>query len=152
MNAVLDHPAQSGELRIPGRDLSWINATLSQWGEWIWRNRHFEGYPTADAVKAFLHGAGATGNADGLPGWTPHRILCRDPPPWFTLTHVIVLMLPEHEGVTVFAEYVPGVDDDGRILSRAQKCAKVGVEEECFRKRLQRARQRIWDWSRRNRR
>jgi len=145
MNAVVDIDrdtvvAPPAEHRIPGRDRSWIDALLQRWGAWIWKYRAFEGYPTTDSIAAFLYGAGGRTNQ--------HRILCKDPPPWFTLTHILVIMLPEHEGVAVFTEYVPGVDDDGRIMSRADRCAKINVNEETFRKQLQRAKVRIWEWSR----
>lgn len=124
---------------IPGRERSWIDAVLNQWGEWQWKRRHFEGYKTCDSVQGFLNGAGG--------GDFGHRILCLDPPRWFLLTHALYLMLPDHEKVAVFAEYVPGVGDDGRCWSREQKCLALGISDEGYRKRLQRARYRIWRWS-----
>lgn len=114
---------------------------LSTWGSWIWENRDFEGYPTSDNVQAFISGAG--GSMKG------HRIVCRDPPPWVTMTHVLVMMLPEHEGVAVFAHYVPGVNDDGTTMTRSEICMRIGVKEDAFRKRIQRAQHQIWCWSRR---
>jgi hypothetical protein len=140
--AVADLEVES-DVRIPGRDRSWIEAMLKTWGDWIWENRDYEGYPTLDAIAAFIGGAGGV--------LTGHRIICRDPPPWVTLTHVLVMMLPEHEGIAVFTQYVPGVGDDGRMLSRAERCLRIGITEDAFRKRIQRAQHQIWTWSRRRR-
>jgi hypothetical protein len=146
MSAVLADQVQEApedDRRIPGRDRSWIEAAFKAWGDWIWENRDFEGYPTAEHVTAFLNGAG--GGARG------HRVLCRDCPPWILFTHVIWLKLPEHEAVAVWAEYVPGVGDDGRLWTREQKCERLGIGDRAFRKRLQCARVRIWEWSRKRR-
>lgn len=112
---------------------------LKTWGDWIWENRDYEGYPSSDNVAAFVGGSGGTLNG--------HRIICRDPPEWVTMTHVLVMMLPEHEGIAVFAHYVPGVDDDGLMLSVAERCSRIGVSQDAFRKRIQRAQQQIWRWS-----
>jgi hypothetical protein len=139
LNALAVDVEREVERQIPGRDRSWIDAAFKQWGDWIWENRDFEGYPTAEHVTAFLGGAG--GGAGG------HRILCRDPPPWITFTHAIWHRLPEHEAIAMWAEYVPGLRDDGRFWTRAEKCERLKISEEGFRKRLQRARIRIWEWS-----
>jgi hypothetical protein len=128
---------------IPGRDLSWMDSAFAAWGKWIWERRDFEGHATADPIHAYIHGAGG-----GMQG---HRVLCKDMPPWIRLAHSIWLMLPEHEGVAIYAEYVPGVGDDGRLWSRAEKCLVLKITEEGFRKRLQRARGRIFEWSKRRR-
>jgi|SRR6185295_4098158 len=146
MNAVLESvEVVETPSPIPGRDRSWIDAVLHEWGDWIWKHRDYEGYPTAEHVTAFLNGAGG-----GIVG---HRILCRDFPAGckglrIRTTHAVWMMLPEHEGIVVYAEYVPGVRDDGRLWTRAEKCMAVKVPEETFRKRLQRARSRIYEWSR----
>lgn len=139
MSAVA--PIETAEViqQVPGRDRSWIEAILETWGEWIWKNRDFEGYPTADSVASYIYGAGG--------GQAGHRIICRDPPKWITMTHVIVMMLPEHEGIAIFAKYVPGVDDDGRMLSIPARCILLGISEDAFWKRIQRATFRIWKWS-----
>jgi hypothetical protein len=143
LNALAVEVEQDVERHIPGRDRSWIDAAFKEWGAWIWESRDFEGYPTAEHVTAFLNGAGG--------GTRGHRVLCRDTPPWVTFTHAIWLRLPEHEAVAMWAEYVPGVGEDGRLWSREQKCQRLGIGEEGFRKRLQRARIRIWEWSRKRR-
>jgi hypothetical protein len=130
----------SAEPTISGRDRSWVDSILKEWGEWIWENRDYEGYPSADAIANFVNGAG--GSMAG------HRIICRDPPEWVTMTHVLVMMLPESLGAAVFAEFVPGVDENGLMLSRAERCERIGVNDETFRKRLQRARAKIVGWSR----
>lgn len=125
--------------QIPGRELSWINAALEQWGAWIWENRDYEGYPSCDAITAFIHGAGG-----GKPG---SRILCRDMPKAVTFTHVIYMMLPDHEAAVIFAEYVPGVSENGQFWSRPEKCAALRLNDDTYRKRLYRAKLRIWEWS-----
>lgn len=124
---------------IPGRDFSWINAALEGWGNWIWDHRDFEGYPSADPISNFIYGAGG--------GQAGHRVLCRDMPVNVRMMHVVWLMLPEHEGMVVWAEYVPGVSDSGRLWTREEKCRAVKVSDDVFRQRLHRARVRIWDWS-----
>jgi hypothetical protein len=145
MNAcIADFEPAKVAREIPGREVSWVNALLSQWGAWIWENRDFEGYPSSDPITSFINGAGGS-----RPG---HRIICRDMPKAVTLTHVLWLMLPEHEGVAVYAEYVPGVSETGLMWTRAQKCQVLKLSEEAFRKRLQRARIRIWEWSEQRRR
>lgn len=141
MNAVLQldyDPA--AERRIPGRDLSWIDATFSTWGEWIWENRDYEGYPTADSVTSFLLGAGGCAFESRVP--------VKDTPKVVRFAHGLFLMLPEHEGAVVFAEYVPGANENGQLWTRAQKCASIELTDETFRKRLWRAKVRIWEWSR----
>jgi hypothetical protein len=143
LNAAVAEFETESDVRIPGHDRNWINAMLCTWGAWIWENRDFEGYPSSDNISAFVSGAG--GSMAG------HRIICRDPPQWVQVTHVLVMMLPEHEGVAVFAQYVPGVNDDGTTMSRAEICMRIGVSEYAFRKRIQRAQHQIWQWSRRRR-
>lgn len=140
MSAVIsDVPLLEPEIRIPGRDLSWIDATFSAWGEWIWRNRDYEGYPAADSVTSFLMGSGG--------GSFGSRVPLYDPPEVVRLAHASYIMLPEHEGIVVFAEFVPGANEDGQLWTRAQKCASVKLTEETYRKRLWRAKVRIWKWS-----
>ena len=147
MNAVLKDvssppkaPPPQAEVRIPGRDLSWIDATFSAWGEWIWEHRDYEGYPQADSVTSYLMGAGGGGFGSRVP--------VQDTPRIVRFAHGLYLMLPEIEGVVVFAEFVPGANEDGQLWTRAQKCASIQLEEEAFRKRLWRAKVRIWQWSR----
>ena len=135
--------------RIPGRDLSWINALFQQWGEWIWERRDEEGYPTSDSVHAFVYGAGGSSYAS--------KVLYKDFPEGrrgdnLRLIHATWLMLPEHEGIAMYAEYVPGIREDGTAWTRAEKCQAIGISEEGFRKRLQRAKIRVWQWGRKPRR
>lgn len=148
LNALAVEIEQDVERHIPGRDVSWIDALFREWGAWIWEHRNFEGYPTADSVTAFITGAGG-----GIGG---HRVLCRDFPEGqkgkrLCMTHALYILLPEHEQQAVFAEYVPGVLESGKLWTRAEVCNRLGITEEGFRKRLQRARVRIFDWSRRRR-
>lgn len=138
MSAVLAE-AES-DVRIPGRDLSWIDGTFSAWGEWIWKHRDYEGYPRADSVTNWLLGSGGD--------TFESRVPVKDPPRIVRMAHALYLSLPEHEGIVVFAEYVPGANEDGQLWTRAQKCQSIKLNEEAYRKRLYRAKVRIWKWSR----
>lgn len=143
MNAVAEdtrQPAQAERI-IPGRERSWIDAAFRAWGEWLWSNRHFEGYPTTDHITAFIMGRGGDSHR--------HRVLCRDMPPWIRYTHAIWLMLPDHEALVVWAEFVPGVEDDGRLWTQAQKCERLKISIDAYKGRLSSARGKVWDWSRR---
>lgn len=137
------------ENRIPGRDRSWIEAIFHEWGDWVWEIRDYQGYPRADAVAAAIMGAGG--------GKGGHRILCCDFPEGsrgkrIQMTHALWIMLPEQEQVAMWVEYVPGADDNGRVMSRVERCERIEVSEAAFEKRLQRARHRIWKWSKMGRR
>jgi hypothetical protein len=137
--AVHERPVTTDDQRVPGRERSWIDAALRDWGGWLWERRHFEGYPTSDNVSAFISGRGG--------GTAGHRVLCRDMPPWILFAHVIWLMLPEELAIVVWAEFVPGVDDTGHLFSRDEKLARLELTDAAYRKRLSRARERIWIWS-----
>jgi hypothetical protein len=141
MNAVADpvDTRRRDPQAVPGRELSWINAMFREWGVWIWDHRHFEGFPTADSVASFIQGRGGTS-----PG---HRVLCRDMKPWILFAHVIWIMLPDHEALCVWAEFVPSVEDDGSTWTQEQKAAKLSITHDAYRCRLNSARVRVWNWS-----
>ena len=56
-------------------------------------------------------------------------------------------MLPDHEALVFWAEFVPGVEVDGRMWTQAQKAAKIGLHPQAYEGRLKRGRLRIWEWS-----
>jgi hypothetical protein len=137
MNAVVADV--ENERRLPGRERSWIDAAFADWGVWLWEHRHFEGYPTADNVQAFMQGRGG-----GIAG---HRVLCRDMPPWILFAHVIWWWLPDHEALVVWAEFVPSVEENGHTWTQLEKAEKLGISHDAYRCRLSSARMQIWKWS-----
>jgi hypothetical protein len=136
LNAVVDeelHPRR----QIHGHDRSWLESSLNDWGHWIEEHSDYEGYPRSDAIAAWLDGAGGGGQRG-------HRVLCLDMPHRIYAMHVRVILLPEHEREAVWVQYVPQVKKEtGQVWTRAEKCLRLGLNEEAFKKRLTRAKLRI---------
>jgi len=145
MNAILSEPidaeaaeeARIDELsrKIHGVERSWLDSALNDWGNWIEQNSDYEGYPRADAIASWLEGGG--GSRRG------HRVLCLDMPHRIYSMHARWLLLPEHEQIVVWTEYVPRLKETNEVWTSVEKASRIGVGPNVYRKRLQRARLRI---------
>lgn len=120
-----------GPKRLTGAEYSAVRAELNAWGGWIERRMDFEGYPSIWAVEAYMEGCGG--------GEGGHRILCLDMPNRIYAIHGRVLRLSELEREAVWIFYVFRMKPDGTVWDLKDKCAHVGLTEDCVRKRIQRA-------------
>lgn len=108
---------------------------LSDWGRWIESHHEFTGHPGVNILVAFLSGRGG--------GQLGHKILCLEMPTRIYATHQRVIRLPEHEQDAVQIRHVTVMNENGQIMTIAERCLLAGMSEEAYRKRLSRAYQRI---------
>lgn len=130
---------ESIERRIDGRERSWLECKLQNWGGWHEQNSDFEGFPRASSLSMFLDGFG--GSLFGS------RVLLQPRPEDVVWVDRRLPRLPQHEQLAIWAHYVPWVRDTGQVWTPEAKARLLGISWEAYRKRLTRARFRILGYS-----
>lgn len=132
--AVLDAPPRRAR-KIDNRDRAGLEGELERWGDWHDKYAMHTGFPAADALTAYLEGAGGGKKGD--------TVLCPEMPQEVYWTQQRVLSLKQRQRDAIFVKYVCTVNEGGQLISDEQRAAYLKLTREAFGMLLTRAKQRM---------